>query len=332
MKEYLRSWNSIPRAVIFCCILLISIDNSSAINEDENHQQNMEITRLKEIAGLQDKPNHQKIQKDQPNDQTINQLSTRTGNDRPKRPYRLLPPYNDELDGDGKRKGTTIPPDRQFYGPPTGCSDLSLLGFTLNGFYQVKSNESTNSVGISNETKLDTVFCAFKQPGGTSDPSFVEKRIISRRETKSSNKIIFHATRKTDFKANIGQSTITFENVFPNSQDAFNSTSGVFTVPQSGVYLFIFRGKVSPSKDPNRELHILILGNYVKQGPGKGAKAKIIAVHTVLRRDTSSDDVELDKVFKANRGDNIQVDVRFYEFGARFSGNSISLTGHLLNE
>jgi len=225
---------------------------------DENHQQNMEIALLKEMVGFQDNPNHQKENIEHPNDPTMNKLSTRSGNDRQKRPYRLLPPHNDELDGDGKRKGIIIPSNQQFYGPPTGCSDLSLLGFTLNGFYQVKSNESTYSNITNNDIKLETVFCAFKQPEGTYNPSLVEKRIVSLCETKKPNsKLIFHATRKTDLNSNGGEMYVTFDKVLVNSYDAFDVKIGMFTIPISGVYLLTFRGLVIfPRENSRREFWV----------------------------------------------------------------------------
>jgi len=48
----------------------------------------------------------------------------------------------------------------RFYGPPTNCYDLGKLGHTLNGYYLVKGNES------SNKNKMVTVYCAFQQAQG----------------------------------------------------------------------------------------------------------------------------------------------------------------------
>ncbi len=51
---------------------------------------------------------------------------------------------------------------RIFYGPPTNCSDLKRLGYTLNGFYLVNKAEADSFAdGISHQ--IETVFCAFKQ-------------------------------------------------------------------------------------------------------------------------------------------------------------------------
>lgn len=69
----------------------------------------MEITLLKENTGFQDKPNLLKMQKEQHDDPKMETLSTRMEHDRPKRPYRLLPPHHDALDGDtDNRKGPAI--------------------------------------------------------------------------------------------------------------------------------------------------------------------------------------------------------------------------------
>ena len=139
---------------------------------DENHQQNMEIALFKQKVGFQDKLDHRKVKKEKPNDQTINQMSTRTVNDRQKRPFRLLPPYSDELDAANLTELAVLRPSDRLL-------RSILIGLHSEWFYQVKSNESTNIIGINNDTKLDTVFGAFEQSGGTSHPpSLVEKRII----------------------------------------------------------------------------------------------------------------------------------------------------------
>ena len=44
----------------------------------------------------------------------------------------------------------------KFYGPPTNCSELEKLGYTLNGYYLVKNNNP------SNRNKIVTVYCAFR--------------------------------------------------------------------------------------------------------------------------------------------------------------------------
>jgi len=124
----------------------------------------------------------------------------------------------------------------------------------LNGFYTVKSNESSiKSNNTNKDTKLETVYCAFKQPEGKFDPAFVEKGIITRHETstKPSNKIIFQATRKTDLSAKSGQVAITFEKILPNLGDAFNAKKRESLLPQYLAYIYLsledwlhFRNKI----------------------------------------------------------------------------------------
>lgn len=69
----------------------------------------------------------------------------------------------------GERKNSTDKPAvRRFYGPPINCSELSELGYTLNGFYLVKSKSENNSI-ISNkdgsgQMQVEVVYCTFKHP------------------------------------------------------------------------------------------------------------------------------------------------------------------------
>jgi len=259
---------------------------------------------------------------------------------RNKRPVRLLPPHL--LFGERKNE-TELHKQiiRRRYEQPTNCSDLSILGYTLNGFYTVKSNDSsTKSNSTNNDTKLETVYCAFKQPEGTFNPALVEKRIISRREAiKSGIKRIFHATRKTNWIPNLGLSFISFENVLWYSGDAPHAnmelsteTTDMFIAPQSGVYLFIFRGNVTfLNENENREFSIVFVTNYVDLGPGKMKKGKVIGTHTVHRQEKFAS-IEFDRMTKVNRGDKIQLRALFTEIGAKFSGSSMSFTLFLLNE
>ena len=77
---------------------------------------------------------------------------------RNKRPARLLPTFI--LHGNKPRNDMI---DR-FYGPPTNCSGLSLLGYTLNGFYQVLAkNTSDEGTGNSDDgLEAKTIYCTFK--------------------------------------------------------------------------------------------------------------------------------------------------------------------------
>jgi len=82
---------------------------------------------------------------------------------RKKRPAQLIPFQN--LHDNQRPVNVTI--SRPFYGPATNCAELSKLGYTLNGFYLVKPKVSPTINTNDDITKLDTVYCSFKQPEGT---------------------------------------------------------------------------------------------------------------------------------------------------------------------
>ncbi len=56
--------------------------------------------------------------------------------------------------------------DRRFYGPPTSCSELMELGYTLNGYYLVRSKHHSKSANI------EVVYCRFRKPFGSSRSKF----------------------------------------------------------------------------------------------------------------------------------------------------------------
>ncbi len=143
------------------------------------------------------------------------------------------------------RKKDTDEGLHRFYGPPTNCSELSILGYTLNGFYLVKIAD------ITNETKLETVYCAFKQSDGTFNPSGSEKRgarfnsdIIQTNNKKVGGGIHFYAQvikdRQSSFMLS-GSSIVEFDTVYLNMGGAFYGKTGTFTAPKNGVYQFIFK-------------------------------------------------------------------------------------------
>jgi len=314
-------------AIIESLILQITelrfIHREISLLRDENNHQNMEIALLKERVGSTEDFDDPAIIADSrlPDD-----------NHRNKRPARLLPPHILY----GERKNETEQQkqnNRRRYEQPTNCSDLSLLGYTLNGFYMIKSNESSiQSNSINNDIKLETVYCAFKQPEGKFNSTLVGKRIMSCRETtKPYSKMIFRATRKVNLKANPGRRfRIQFESALVNSGDAFDPVTGTFIVPQSGVYLFIFRGNVTfLGEEDYREFQILILGKSTYYTDNT-MTTKALGDYTVRRKDISVN-VQFDKMLKVNRGDKIHLEAQFYEMGASFSGNSTSFTGYLID-
>ena len=51
----------------------------------------------------------------------------------------------------------------RFYGPATTCKELLKIGYTRNGFYLVKGNDTSNSGHV------EVVDCLFKNPNGVKE-------------------------------------------------------------------------------------------------------------------------------------------------------------------
>jgi len=214
--------------------------------KDEDQNQNVEIAMLKELVGSQ-KNDDNPILNENPDNKIRDSLDMMDQHSNQKRPVRLLPPsfFRNE-------KNETANPIRRFYGPPTNCSELSQLGYTLNGYYQVKS---TN---ISDINQVETVYCQFKQPGGIFNPSGNEKRIstsfhLQLPKTGSvGTGVHFYAALEFFGKAEATASksidgfdtlpTFVFSDVGVNIGDAYDSKSGVFKAPKSGGIIFSFWG------------------------------------------------------------------------------------------
>jgi len=139
----------------------------------QNRDQSKRIDQLEtKLSMLQNTPptskNSEDIMTESCDEQQISQNLRKRSK---KRPARLLPLqilYN---------RNNTHPVIPQFYGPPHNCSELSKLGYTLNGFYQVKPFISNRS-NVDDFTQLETIYCAFKQPGGVVDKTKMEKRVV----------------------------------------------------------------------------------------------------------------------------------------------------------
>ena len=233
---------------------------------------------------------------------------------------------------DGVFKSKTLPESNttspaRFYGPPTGCSDLSLLGYTLNGFYQVKSDGPANIIGINNDTKLDTVFCAFKQPEVNHiNQSLVENRIISRHDTN--NKIVFHVERSTDFELiDPINPYITFDVEHINIGDAFNGKTGIYTIPKSGLYLFFFKGlTIFPSAYPqSSKATNLVNISLMKRNPPLVS----VGVESVSTKNESYY-IEFGKLVRGNLGD--MISIYAYVPSGKISCTNVSFTGYLYGE
>jgi len=230
----------------------------------ENQKQNIEIASLKETVDLQNKTinqheaaikeltttdDHKMIKKDHP--------ESSTATSRHKRPARLLPSAILR----GRRRNETENDNRKiFYGPPTDCSDLTQLGYTLNGFYIV--NKPTIMDKAMNITKLETTYCAFKQEG-TYNPTLVEKPVNPSSVPLSpmnplafsfldhlntpTNDVYFLATMHR-LKSKIFYGRLTFHNTadgdmgqtFENMGKSFNGETGYFTATRNGIYHFFY--------------------------------------------------------------------------------------------
>jgi len=134
----------------------------------------LEIALLKDTLASQDETVRQKITEELENLLNGEDFRSLVTLQRNKRPVRLLPFHF--LMGDRKKSNSTSDqsPIPKFYGPATNCSDLALLGYTLNGYYLVKPVADASH--DSKATSLETVYCSFKQPESFNS-STVEKRI-----------------------------------------------------------------------------------------------------------------------------------------------------------
>ena len=75
---------------------------------------------------------------------------------------------NDDEDETPKTKNIT---DNRFYGPANSCVEIAKLGYTLNGYYLVKGNTTTNS-------QIQVLGCKFKHFDRSKEGNAVWKRII----------------------------------------------------------------------------------------------------------------------------------------------------------
>jgi len=64
----------------------------------------------------------------------------------------------------------------RFYGPARTCMELLKIGYTRNGFYMVKGNDTSNSGNV------EVVDCLFKNPNGAKES--IEKLTNNRRKIR----------------------------------------------------------------------------------------------------------------------------------------------------
>ena len=244
-------------------------------------------------------------------------MMTSDDTDRHKRPARLLP-FN-LLYGDRNRNETNEAP-RKFYDPPANCSELSQLGYTLNGFYLVKSATSTNNI---TNTNLEAVFCAFKQPPDVAfDSSKLEKRVAQVKLDKNrSEGVHFHVQSIDSSKIGKGSNVkpLKFEVMSLNSGDAFDMDTGYFTCPKSGIYRFFFVGETIPAiKSANNasiegQIHLYL-----------NRKAIETASISNFKRD-----YVLEAIVNVKQGDKVYLKIIRSDFSLKI--NRLSFSGSLLS-
>lgn len=142
----------------FFCIEFSLIHQEINSLRSENRNQNIQIALLQDKVGLQGDDESSEPSK-KVTDDAVGDFHHHVQ----ERPARLLPfRYLFDRKNNETDDGTSLHQQlRRFYGPPTNCSDLSQLGYTLNGFYMVKSEaDLLGTTGL----QLETVFCTFKQP------------------------------------------------------------------------------------------------------------------------------------------------------------------------
>jgi len=152
---------------MYNCVEFRSIHHEIGLLRSENQDQNIEISQLKDMM-------IEWHQRDGNFLQELDQRMKKHQKKRVKRPFRLVP-KEERIYADKTRE--IFQATQRFYGPPTNCSELTELGHTLNGFYQVQS--------LKPETQLETVYCAFKQPPGAFNESKVEKRVVNKLKGKN---------------------------------------------------------------------------------------------------------------------------------------------------
>ena len=125
-----------------------------------------------------------------------------------------------------------------------------------------------------------------------------------------------------------------------NFGGAFDTKSGVFTVPKSGVYLLLFRGILSHFTPTSSKELSLNIGWYHIHNNGKGNVTRLggrgpddtFLVSSVANTHFA----ELEMMVKANRGDLIVSKLdranKVSPQSVMFDGRSMSFTGYCLTE
>ncbi len=241
----------------------------------ENQNQNIQIALLQEKVGLHQADDETELhgQEKESQPQLISGSIHQTS--RQERPARLLPL---RLLFDYQKNDTDYTkPVRKFYGPPTNCSDLQQLGYTLNGFYLVNKTEA-NSLGGGTSYQIETVFCAFKQEGSFNSSAvenpvgilkihssnefelreksdnIVSMEDVALNNNNSIGRLIFHIQINKNSSTNIIQEPeepVKFDNIIINSEKSYDLDKLAFFTPVTGTYKFVFEGKILTMKGGN---------------------------------------------------------------------------------
>jgi hypothetical protein len=258
------------------------IHREIVILKDENHSQNKEIAMLKEIMGFHNNktiPDQilKLINRNKKNMPASKSSRHRLLKSRRRRPARLLPfgfLYDRKNDTDN---GIIV---RRFYGPPSNCSDLSQLGYTLNGFYLVKSPQNNNSSTKDGKIQVEAISCKFKHSTGSKVietmpvhlkydiKPFDEESLVRKlpdqesSTTKSTNQniksvkksinvsaaagVYFRVRSTSYFETKNAINIIKFNGIILNiGGGLYDKSKGVFIVPKTGIYQIAFSGLIS---------------------------------------------------------------------------------------
>ena len=220
---------------------------------------------------------------------------------------------------------SSIKTTQKFYGQPSNCSDLSNMGYTLNGFYMVQPADHNNG----NETKLETIFCAFQQPEGAAfNSSAIEKRIAHLKlhdgAITSGNEIHFHAQiyEATFENVKVQSNVLSSFEVLLNMGEAFNEQNGIFTATKYGVYQFIFTMVMAniPIRTTRATNAVLVLKNR------NNADGSVVGKSSTKEAGNS---IAIEATLKLDQDDQISV---MTMLGAGYGIEWASFSGSLLKE
>jgi len=214
---------------------------------------------------------------------------------------------------------TIIPPNG---GQPASCSDLSQLGYTLNGFYLIKSaaaNSLIDTLGFI--TQLEAVFCGFTKPEGPLNSPAIEKRIgflkldanasspsieqgneVTNEPSKSKtnierlnscDRLIFHLQIKSNGIIQNPGDPIVFDKIILNADKSYDPKTLAFFAPVTGNYKFVFEAKVLEEKNvtfryAGRTFPNYIYGWTLTEATPSDLKNNVVKMETTSKLDKST--------------------------------------------